>query len=191
MGADREVAMTRRGTAATLLVATLAAAAPSPAEEPAPSARLLEGARVRLLAPSVVHGAFTGTVVAQGDDFLVVDLEEHMRVRVPRAAIASAEVSQSRRRHTWKGLLIGAVAMGGLFAATGRIVEGCPSTDSSCYASREEAFMVGAIIGGVLGGSAGHRMQTERWRPIALDGVRLSVGPAPGAGVQAAVSVAF
>lgn len=182
--------MTLRGIAAVLTL-TVGAAPLARADEPPLPGALLEGSRVRLFAPSVVAGPLVGTVVAQGDDFVVVDMQEQLRVRVPRAAITSAELSTSRRRQTWKGLLIGAVVLGGVIGATGKVVEGCPTSDSSCYASREEAVMVGAIIGGVLGGYAGRRIETERWRPVVLDGIRLSVGVAPGAGAQVALSVPF
>lgn len=182
--------MTLRGTAAVLILA-LGAAPLARAEEPPLPGALLEGSRVRLFAPSVVAGPLIGTVVAQGDDFVVVDMPEQLRVRVPRSAIMRAELSTARRRHGGKGFLIGAVVLGSIVAATGRIVQGCPASDSSCYASRQEAFAVGAIIGGLAGASIGTRIHSERWRPVALDGVRLSLSVAPGAGAQLALSVPF
>src|SRR5918992_5149912 len=98
--------MTLRGIAAVVILAVGAAPLARAEESPLPGA-LLEGSRVRLVAPSVVTGPLIGTVVAQGDDFLIVDKQEQLRVRVPRVAITSAELSTSRRRQTWKGIIIG------------------------------------------------------------------------------------
>ena len=110
--------MTLRGIAVVLI---LAVGAPLAGAEPPPlRGTLHEGARVRLFAPSVVAGPLIGTVVAHGDDFVVVDMEERLRVRVPRAAITRADLSTSRRRQTWKGVLIGAVVLGGVMGATAR-----------------------------------------------------------------------
>ncbi|HVR70645.1 MAG TPA: hypothetical protein VMT87_07340 [Vicinamibacteria bacterium] len=184
--------MIPRTVTAALLVALLAA--PGRAEDASAASLLVaEGARVRLLAPSVVDGLFKGTVLSSDADVLVVEMDRHVRVRVPRSAITRVEVGEERRRRTWHGLIIGAVVLGAL-GGTADVPEDCArlrTQGSACFDSRGDAVAGGILVGAALGAFVGHRMQSETWRPVPVSAVQVSVGPLPGGGVRATLAVSF
>ncbi|MFN2566738.1 MAG: hypothetical protein ABR499_17210, partial [Gemmatimonadaceae bacterium] len=71
---------------------------------------LAPGARVRIQAPGIVAGRYTGTVLSRTTDTLVVASSAAASARVPITALTSVEVSRGRSRS--RGALKG-IAWGG------------------------------------------------------------------------------
>jgi len=147
------------------------------AQEPAapPSFRLPAGARVRV---SVGGDRPVEALLARQDESgvaLVFPSESPLvppsEMVIPSASIARLEMSLGKKRHALIGALVGAVALGltGLSDPVDTS-ENCTAT-SSTACSRAEAIGIAAVAGALIGGVAGHLVQTERWTPVALDAI--------------------
>jgi len=162
------------------LMAVPARAADQPAAEP--------GQRVRIVAaaPGVFQGVATGTLLEIGSESLTVAQAEGAILRLPVASVKRLEVSQGGRRHTRRGLLLGAAAGLALvpFVLTDRHLRcGDVANPHECTQGERTGiavFMVGAFAGG--GAWWGHRKQTEQWREAPLDHLKVTVRPTRGGG---------
>jgi hypothetical protein len=152
------------------------------AEQPAP------GARVRLRAPGVVAGRYTGTVLSRTPDTLVVGRSVATFVRVPVSALTSLEVSRGKSRS--RGALRGAALCAPIFGAVLGLVADDPP-GRSAVAGRVQVVAAGALMGGLGGAIAGAIMPSERWHRYDLPArtsLLLPVTPGPArAGVRIAV----
>jgi hypothetical protein len=90
------------------------------------------------------------------------------------------------------GALIAAPAIGLLAVAT---YEPCTGWCIMAPASEGEAFMFGALVGGVagflIGGTIGAFTGGESWKEVSWQGLRLSVTPTPDGGVAVGGTVPF
>jgi hypothetical protein len=158
-----------------LVVASLsllaAAASVSPLAAQA-GTELQPGVRVRIRAPGIVGGEYTGTVLARRGDTLVLGSPTSTPVTVPMARMTSLEVSRGTSRS------LGAIAglKWGTPIGLGLGLALVPSINSCQRCNRGEAPAVvalygisGAIDGAIIGALIGR----ERWERFAL--------PAPGA----------
>lgn len=107
---------------------------------------------------------------------------------IPRASIAQLWVVDGRKGNFWAGAQIGLVAgalIGGVVGATQEfcLIGGC--TPATFF-----GVIIGAPVGAVVGGAVGSRIQSDRWRPLPVNGLGMSVQPRPGA-IGLRVSVAF
>jgi hypothetical protein len=114
-----------------------------------PLSELAPGARVRIRAPGIVAGRYTGTVLSRTADTLVVASSAAAAARVPVSSLTSVEVSRgkSRSRGVLKGIAWGApigLAVGLLAAASLSSdpdyggLEGCRRPNSSSKPSLAE-----------------------------------------------------
>jgi hypothetical protein len=123
---------------------------------------LAPGARVRIQAPGVVAGRFTGTVLSRTADTLVVASSSSSSARVPISSLTSVEVSRGRSRS--RGALKGVAWGAGIGLAIGLVAAG--SSSSSDYASGESdsELIVGATGGGAIWGAIiGAIAGSEHW----------------------------
>jgi hypothetical protein len=116
-------------------------------------------------------------IIAKGDD----------RVRVPRQAITQVEASTGKRRRTRIGMVIGAGI--GAVGFSQYIYESCLSDCGNRWDA--EYILAGAGVGALFGAGIGALLKTDRWSPVPLDQVRISVYPIRGRGVGAVLTVAF
>lgn len=158
---------------------------------PAAHAQLTEiqpGARVRVRAPGIVAGRYTGTILSRNGDTLRVGSPNSVPVEVPVSRITMLEVSRgsSRSSGAVRGTLWGgAIGLGAglVVAVTESNTETGGSSDRSVivgYATLS-GFFYGAIIGAIVG--------REQWDSYDLPR-RVSLRVHPG-GVGTAIAFGF
>jgi hypothetical protein len=188
--------MTKRAWRRGSLVVVLCALAAAPAQPQAEDDRggfespIVVGSEVRLRAGSLPHG-LRGTVVEMDDRTLIVSRDQRA-VRVFRADITRLEVGNGRKRNALKGVLIGSVIGGGMFAAIPRD-EYCTDyiDDGERCPGRPEMVMTGVLGGAAWGALIGHFVKTERWTPVRLGRANVRVSPMRakgGLGLKVALS---
>jgi hypothetical protein len=136
-------------------------------------AELQPGARVRIQAPGIVAGRYTGTVLARTADTLSIGSPNTAPVRIPVDRITSAEVSRgsSRGLGALQGLKWGVpigLAFGVLLAASSdnpddlycNGFDNCGTSDSHF---RTEMIIGGLFSGAFWGAGIGALVGRERW----------------------------
>jgi hypothetical protein len=164
---------------------------PAPRDPYASDSPLLPGTRVRLEAPSVLSGRVKGQVARLDPDAVVVEVGDHLRVRVPREAVTRLEVSTARQRMTWVGAAVGAVALGLGTGLSAPVKPECAESYwTTCYSSRGEAIAVEGLAGALIGGLIGHFVTVDRWHGVNPRQIRVTaqVGSRQ---VGAGVSITF
>ena len=134
--------------------------------------RLYVGARVRVT--SVEPDNISGKLVASRAESLYVEPQAGVAPRaVALSNVRRLWVSQGQvQRRTLRGTMIGALAGGALFAATAAASgDGCENRPPNfdCMTLPPDPllyFGVGALGGGVLGGTIGYFRRSERWERI-------------------------
>jgi hypothetical protein len=130
-----------------------------------------------------------GRIIALEADHFVVELREGAEIaRIPRAAIATVDVSagrSSRAGHALVGLLVGAALGAGVGAITGT---GCSPSDWFCSPGFNAAAL--AIVCAPIGAVGGAVMPVERWKRVAEPSVRLGMVPVRG-GAAVTLAVRF
>jgi len=134
---------------------------------------LQPGARVRIQAPGIVAGRYTGTVLARTADTLSVGSPNTAPVRIPIDRITSAEVSRgsSRGLGALQGLKWGipiGLGIGVLTAASSDNpddiycsgFDNCGRSDSSY---KTELIASGILGGAIWGAGIGALVGRERW----------------------------
>jgi hypothetical protein len=159
-----------------------------------PFSELAPGARVRIRAPGIVAGRYTGTVLSRTADTLVVASSAAAVARVPVSSLTSVEVSRgkSRSRGALKGIAWGAP----IGLVVGLLAAAALSSDPN-YGGLEEtskgefvaqSFAGGAIWGAIIGAIAG----SERWDRYDLPtrtSLLFPIIPGGGAGLGVRVAV--
>lgn len=140
-------------------------------ERPEGGGPAFSGSRVRLVAPAVVQGPITGTVMEMDSMSLLVSTENQRPLRVPRQAITQFDVSTGRRGSLKKGAIIGGTigaVLGAVIGATGSEEGPCIDAPSIICPAREggvrPAFIgagIGAYVGAFWGGLIGHFEETR------------------------------
>lgn len=168
-----------------VLAAPLAAAAQS--LQPVPA-----GTRVRVTAPTVHREVATVAAFTTDTIFVAPERAPGDTVAIPLDHLQRLEVSAGRKRDTWHGAgigaLAGAVAGAVVGVATYRSCEG--SGRLGCFdlgpiGSASAMAVLGAAAGGVVGGIIGSTRVSEHWRRIPI-----SVAVAPVAGGRIALAAA-
>ena len=185
----RSVGTIQSGCAMVLASLLLLPAEARPGELPKATI-VTVGSRVRILAPTMVHGRLEGMVLEMDENSLLVGMDDRGPIRLPREAITRLDVSTGRHRRALKGMIIGAgigVATLGLAAATYHS-DGGGSSDSTSWGAAVGQFALG---GAAWGAGIGALIKSDRWSPVPLDTVRVGLGPTRGRGVALSVSVGF
>jgi hypothetical protein len=177
---------------AALLCASLTAVPARAADPPA----VQPGQRVRIVAaaPGIFQGVATGTLLDAGPETLIVAQAEGGVLRLPRASVTRFEVSEGRRRHTRRGLLIGTavgLALAPLMWSDEKMQ--CGTVDNPRLCTQGERKGIAVFMVGIFAGSGafwGHRKHTDRWRDAPLDHLKVSVRPTRGGG-RVALTLAF
>ncbi len=156
--------------ALTLLIGSLAASGEATSADARRdvSDLLTLGSRVRVLAPSAVEGRVTGLLSDMDQTSLLIATNETL-VRVPRGGITRLQVSRGRPRRFVKGALIGAAV------TTSSLLGGCGDDETSCSTVLAQAFVAGAVWGGLIGGLR----RGDRWTEVPLAMVRTTAEAAP------------
>jgi hypothetical protein len=134
-----------------------------------------------------------GTLVTADADALTLRLDGTGRVlRVPRLAIRTSEVGIGKRSAAKTGAIVGAAAGAVLLYAT---ANPCAESEVDCPldshpGERLGAAALGALTYGLAGAAIGSCFKAERWIPVPLDGVRVSLR-STWRGVGLFVSVRF
>jgi len=114
-------------------------------------------------------------------------------VAIPTAYVTQVWVADGSRTHFWAGAGIGSLAgalIGGVIGSTQHPAEGgwgsltCPSPATAC------GVALGAPAGFLLGGVVGALIKSDRWRPVPVSHLRMSLEPQLDA-LGLKVSVAF
>lgn len=159
------------------------------------------GARVRLT--HVSGERVQGTLQELGADSARLVATSGTPVVVSLAEVRRIEVSLGRRREFWKHLgmtAMGLSAVGGVLAASSYepcdedVLFGCLLSPES----RSEAFLWGALVGGVTGIPAGvvvgAAVKREQWRAVsqpAAQPVQVSFRPILGSRIGASATLRF
>lgn len=156
--------------------------------------------RIRIL--TVDDVSLTGVLTELSPDSLMVT-GVHGTRWVHHAEIAYLERSTGRYRQFGRNLILTTGSVAAISGMLGAITwKKCVSNEflGCLFApeSRADAFMLGAIAGGVLsipvGVIVGLAVQYDRWEGVRTDGSkwsRLSVAPLPGRGLGATASFTF
>jgi hypothetical protein len=144
------------------------------------------GSRVRIVAPTMVHGALEGMMLEMDDSSLLVGIDDRGPTRLSRQAITRIDVSTGRHSRALKGMIIGAVlgAGAGALAYSGD----CNGAVSVCVDSHS-VVPVGLVTGALVGAGIGALIKHDRWNRVPLDSVRVGLGPTRGRGVALSVSL--
>jgi hypothetical protein len=148
---------------------------------------LTPGQRVRVTAAA--PGRFTGTLTAtlmnvDADRVMLFDPQNGAVTELPTSSILRLEVSQGRRRHTRKGLLIGtAVGLGyGAFVYASQLEEpqGCGgyNTEPPHACSKGEAAVFAGVMAATYAGAGaflGHHKQTEVWSAAPVERLKVTL----------------
>jgi hypothetical protein len=183
-----------------LLVLGGVPATPGAAQRAAP---VVAGTRVRLDVPALGARLVIGSVLAAEADTIVLAPDgEGAGLIVPLAGVRRLEVGH-RRTHAVEGAVVGLLA-GIVAGAVAQPCEDDPETGEPCslgdlalsipYAlvpEVESRMTILALAGMIAGGILGGNVTTERWRPVALDGLLLGVAPAGGNGVAVGLRFSF
>lgn len=154
-----------------------------------PLSEVAPGARVRIRAPGIVAGRYTGTVLSRTSDTIVVASSAAASVRVPVGSLTSVEVSRgrSRARGAGKGALWG----GGIGIGLGVLAAAAGSAED--YGGESDAEVItGSILGGAIWGALiGAIVGSERWERYDLPArTSLRLPAAPGR-IAVALAVAI
>ena len=164
------------------------------------------GERMRVTGPLICQPTYTvcvgpprqsvGTFWAWQADSLIMERNGNA-LALPLDAVTKLEVSQGQKSNTLEGaivgLLIGGVAVGAIAIATYEECEG----GWGCIGDFGPGFaaLVGGLVGGlggvVVGALIGSEIETDRWREVPLDRVRVSLGPQRDGGFGFGASVRF
>lgn len=129
-----------------------------------------EGARVRVLAPSISGEWIAGTVSRVDSAALLLRVPPAgATLLVPMEELQRVQASRGRGRATLEGAIAGATlgALIGFFAVQ---VEGDTGCVSGCGGASGGGFLIGAGFGTAAGALLGSRIRTgpERWREVPL-----------------------
>ncbi|MEJ2370041.1 MAG: hypothetical protein P8Y07_04225 [Gemmatimonadales bacterium] len=174
------------------------------AQEPSPV--LEAGSRIRLTYPCEL--ALGGSLESSGracrsDGRLAsltgdtIEIEEgDSRSAHPLESLSRVEVSAGTRSHWLAGAAIGFV-VGGTVAyvalSSGGSTSICDRSANQDAVSVGECIALATAVGGLpgfgLGALVGTFIRSERWQEVPLNRLRVSAGPAPGAGLRFIVSI--
>lgn len=178
---------------AALLCASLLAVPAGAADLPA--AQTGQRVRISAAAPGVFQGVATGTLIEVGEEGLTLAQADGGAVlKLPRASVMRLEVSEGRRRHTRRGLLLGlALGLGAVPLVMADKQTPCGDVWDPHPCTQGERMGIAAGVAAVFTGAGawwGHRQQTEQWRDTPLDHLKVTVRPTRGGG-RVAVALAF
>lgn len=122
-----------------------------------------------------------------GDTLRIRRQSSDADLAIPRVAIAQLWVVEGKKGNFWAGAGIGLVAGAVIGGAIGSTQEFCVLT---CSSATFFGVIIGAPVGGLLGGAVGSQIQSDRWRPLPVSDLGVSVQPRPSA-VGLRVSLAF
>lgn len=162
--------------ATLLLITTGVLVAPASAQDPV----VPTGARIRVTAPTIFSGRFTGTVVGRSAETWSVQVENADSVVViPRSAITGLEVSRGTGNRTGRGALVGLVVgfIGGWLYEDSQ-----PNKDID---TRPVMGLLVAVPTTLVGAWVGSTLTVDRWEVVPGLGIR----PGPSAGVSVTVSL--
>ena len=158
-----------------------------------PLSELAPGARVRIRAPGIVAGRYTGTVLSRTADTLVVASSAAASVRAPISSLTSVEVSRgkSRSRGALKGIAWGAPIGLGAGLLTAAALSSDPDYGGLDGVSKGE-FVGQALVGGAIWGAIiGAIVGSERWDRYDLPARTSLLFPiTPGGGARLGARVA-
>ncbi len=150
------------------------------------------GDRVRVTAPGLFLGRLVGRVVTLTADSCVLKIEGRAdTTAIALASLTKLEVRRGQRSHWLEGAAIGVVAgmvVGYTFsyplgaACTAEVYDRCIATGGS---------LIGGVLGFLIGADLGRKYKGDRWQRVPLDRLRVGLGPAPGGGLAAAISITF
>lgn len=152
-------------------------------------AQSLVNTRVRLT-PAAGAKPVTGFVLAENETTMTLDVGDHARA-FARSEIASLELSRQPSRRG-RGAAIGALAGGAIGGLVVWAANRCGS-DSDFLCDDGPAYgLAGALVFAPIGALVGLAVSPgERWESVDEKRFRVSVGPARGRGVAAALRFSF
>ncbi len=174
------------GSGCSILVVFICIFGGAPTEIAGQGRLVLEpGSRVRVTAPGCGLREQVTRYRALRAGTLVLDTTE-----CPLASVTRLDVSRGRTSHTALGAGIG-LAAGGV----GTIIY-CKAVDEyGCQLFDDDLTPIMALIfgagGALVGGIAGHHMETDRWEEVPLKRLRVTIGPQLDGGFALVLSIRF
>lgn len=162
----------------------------APTAQAASEVRLAPGTRVRVAGHDLVPRRLIGSLRSMAQDSLILVPDgSGEALAIPKAAVASFEISRGRGAGRGKkalvGFLVGATA--GCFAV--RVLAGKVENPDPGYGV---ALLAGFGAGGLIGTTTGLILaRGEQWKRVDLAGVRVALATSPGGSPGLAVSVGF
>ena len=179
--------------------------------------RVTPGERLRVTAPDAGLDRVPGMLARLTADTLVFQPQPDRRlalvpvpISVARRAVVRLERSDGRHGHFQAGTTLGMLAGGVAAAVVGYVTFHEDNADTLLYKlcgtvffpfpcppriSRGGAALAdgvyGAALGGVIGGVVGLFVRTERWIPLPIDRLGVTVGPLSGGRTGLGVSFAL
>ncbi|MGD2154679.1 MAG: hypothetical protein PVG79_15525 [Gemmatimonadales bacterium] len=166
---------------------------------------LKQGTRVRVTAPVLGEAAVVGEVARlSGDTLVVARIGDGFHQAVTFTSLTQLEVSRGNPGAK-VGFAVGAIV--GVIGAKAVVATLQDSGEDSCHGFEcmegieVEVFNeilvtclavgAGVVIGGLLGGAVGSSLSTERWEPIPLQDLELTVTTEGGVGVALSLPARF
>lgn len=134
------------------------------------------GDRVRIYAPNISEKPIIGTLMNITDEDIFI-MSKNLSYYFLSASVEQFDVSIQKKNNHLRGFLIGAVSTGGLLSlGMGITYRECVSRELfGCMmhpTSRGNAFLFGAVAGGLLGGLTGFIIgsftETDKWERVSL-----------------------
>ena len=159
---------------------------------------LAPGARVRVSVPTFNpttrlrgQARWVGTLVTLSADTLVLKPKDQSApLAIPLASVTRLDVSRGRVSCTGRGILTGSLAS--LALGLGLLASASPEDIGDAPPAAGLIFLaVFTVPGAVIGGIVGSKVGGERWEPVPLDRIRVSILPQRGGGVRLAAAFTF
>jgi hypothetical protein len=176
-----------RAVTSVLSLSVLVPLASLSPQEPPP---IEAGSRIRVTAPDVGADKLVGMCVEVDATRLRVQAEEQASpLTISLTDVTRLEVSQGRKSHALKGLLIGSIVGVSTGVVVGLVVaESCWDHEMECAAA---GAAVVSVTGALVGLGIGALSKSDRWEEIPLDRLQMSIVPQRDGRLGIGLSVVF
>lgn len=124
--------------------------------------------------PRVVTGHLQGLT---SDTLRLRAQSSEAELAIPTSSVAQLWLADGRRRHFWAGAGIGFLAGAVIGGVIGSTQDFCFPFEFSCSPATLLGVITYAPLGFLLGGVVGASVQSDRWRPLPVNCLGMSVEP--------------
>lgn len=170
-------------------------------DPPAGGPALAVGVRVRVTTATALKagGPIRGTLIALDDELMTVAIDDgrgSAPLQLPIRTVSKVEVSRGRKGNALPGAMAGfagGAAIGFVLIPERPSVVSCPINRPNCPHStrRPGAVLAVGAVGAALGAFAGQLIPTERWTPVDVPALQITLRPISGPSLGATVTIRF